>query len=464
MSFHHLYTHALAHRPPSHRRGSAAQLFVVSFAGLILVAALGFRFLPGMYTGEGLGWVDSLFMATSAVCVTGLTVLDPGTQLTPFGQVWLALFIQLGGLGILSLTTLAVARLGRASLSMEEASGAGPVPLRYVDERALLRTVVAVTFTVEAVGAVFLWAAWQDRFGAVGALWPAAFHAVSAFCNAGFSLFSDSLISLRTSPLTLGVVAVLIVLGGVGFVVMEDLRARGLGRSPRLSVHTRLVLVATVGLLAVGAVHYAFFEWHHELAGLPTLHKVTNAAFMSVTARTAGFNTVDYARVTNPSLFMTVLLMLVGGSPGSTAGGLKTITVAVLLLALWGRVRGRTDVTAFGRSIPPETIARAAGIAIGSLFLVGAMVFLLMVTEASEVGYSDRAHLIDVVFEAHSAFGTVGLSTGATSTITPGGRLVLVVLMFAGRVGPAALVAAMITAAGRRGAPYRLGREDVMIG
>jgi trk system potassium uptake protein TrkH len=374
------------------------------------------------------------------------------------------LLIQLGGLGILTLTTLAVARIGRVPLSMEEAGGVGPVPLRYVDERVLLRTVLAVTLALESVGAGALWLDWQETLGAAGAVWPALFHAVSAFCNAGFSLFPDSLVSWRTSPLTLGVVSLLILLGGVGFVVIEDLRARLRRKAPRLSVHTRLVLSTSLALLVVGWGHYLVFEWSHELATLPLRDKITNAFFMSVTARTAGFNTVDYARVSNPSLFFTVLLMLIGGSPGSTAGGLKTTTMATLFLALWARLRGRTDVTAFGRSIPPDTVARAAGLAVGGLVLVGSMVFLLMVTEAPVAGYRDRTHFLDVVFEAHSAFGTVGLSTGVTSGITPAGRVVLSFLMFVGRVGPAALVAAMITAAGRRRIPYRMAREDVMIG
>ncbi|MHB1192325.1 MAG: TrkH family potassium uptake protein [Longimicrobiales bacterium] len=443
---------------------SPARLFVTSFAALILVGTLGFLALPGMYTGEPLSWVDALFMATSAVCVTGLTVMDPGTFLTPFGQLWLLLFIQLGGLGILSLTSLAVARLGRASLSLEEAGGGGPVPLRYVDERALLRTVVAVTFLVEGVGAAALWVTWRGSFGEIGAAWPAVFHSISAFCNAGFSLFPDSLVSLRTSPLTLGVMGALIVLGGLGFVVMEDLRAWMRGRAPRLSVHTRLVLATTSALLAAGWAYFLFFEWSNALADLPVLHKVTNALFMSLTPRTAGFSTVDYGQVANPTFFFVILLMLVGGSPGGTAGGLKTTTAVTLLLAFWTRLKGRTDVTAFHRSLPRGTVGRAASLAVGGLVFLAVMVLLLLMTEAGGSDVHDRARLMNLVFEAHSAFGTVGLSTGVTPDITPAGKLVLIALMFVGRVGPAALMAAMISAAGRRTQAYRFGREDVMIG
>jgi trk system potassium uptake protein len=464
MSFDVLNERPAQREASASRAASPARMFVTSFAGLILVGTLGYLVLPGMYTGEPMSWVDALFMITSAVCVTGLAVVDPGTFLTPFGQFWLLLFIQLGGLGILSLTSLAVARLGRASLSLEEAGGGGPVPLRYVDERALLRTVVAVTFVLEAVGAAALWVAWRGRFGDLGALWPAVFHAISAFCNAGFGLFPGNLTPLRTSPMTMGVVGGLIIVGGLGFVVIEDLRAWIRRRAPRLSVHTRLVLVSTAALVVVGWVYFLVFEWSNELAGLPTLHKVTNAFFMSVTPRTAGFNTVDYARVTNPTFFFTILLMLVGGSPGGTAGGLKTTTAVTLLLALWTRLRGRTDVTAFHRSIPRETVGRAASLAVGGLVFLAVMVLLLLMTEAGHSAHDDRASFMNLVFEAHSAFGTVGLSTGITPAISPPGKLVLVALMFAGRVGPAALVAAMISAAGHRHQTYRFGREDVIIG
>ncbi len=447
------------------RAASPARLFVTSFAALILVGTLGFLALPGIYTGEPLPWVDALFMATSAVCVTGLTVMDPGTFLTPFGQLWLLLFIQLGGLGILSLTSLAMARLGRLSLSLEEAGGGGPVPLRYVDERALLRTVVAVTFLVEGVGAAALWVAWRGTFGELGAVWPAAFHSISAFCNAGFALFPDSLSSLRTSPLTLGVMGTLIVVGGLGFVVMEDLRAWMRGRAPRLSVHTRLVLASTSALLVTAWAYFLFFEWSNALADLPLLHKVTNALFMSLTPRTAGFSTVEYAQVANPTFFFTILLMLVGGSPGGTAGGLKTTTAVTLLLAFLTRIRGRTDVTAFRRSLPRDTVGRAASLAVGGLVFLAVMVLILLMVESGQHDVHDRAFLMNLVFEAHSAFGTVGLSTGITPTVSPVGKLVLVALMFVGRVGPAALVAAMISAAGRRRTQaYRFGREDVMLG
>ncbi len=446
-------------------RLSPVQLFVLSFTTLIAVGTLGLLFLPGLYTGPHLGFVDALFTATSAVCVTGLIVVDTATYFTPLGQAWVVALIQAGGIGILSLTTLVMYALGRRSLSMEEASGGGTgIPVRFVDERALLRSVVEVTFALEAVGAFLLWLDWRRRFGAVDAIWPAVFHAISAFCNAGFSVFSDSLMSLRTSPWTLSVVAALIVAGGLGFLVMQELRMRARRMVPRISVHTRLALTTTAVVIVVAWGAFMVFERNHQLAGLSLPDRLCNAMFMSVTPRTAGFNTVDYGQVSNPSLFLTILLMVVGGSPGSTAGGFKTTTFAILFLAFLSRVRGDRHVHAFGRTIPRETIEKAASLVVGGIILLGAAIFLLMLTEAHVGGFDDRSHLMQLIFEAHSAFGTVGLSTGVTSSVTPAGRVVLVVLMFVGRVGPASMVAAMAAGSSRRKAPFRYGREDVLIG
>lgn len=441
----------------------APQLFLLSFVTLIGVGTAGFLFLPGLYTGEGLGLVDALFTSASAVCVTGLVVVDTATHFTPLGQAWVAALIQAGGLGMLTLTTLVITGLGaRPGLDIEEAAGAAQAPLDYIRRSSLLRTVVITTFLLEAGGATALWWSWKGTMGAAGAVWPAVFHAISAFCNAGFSLFSDSLVGVR-DPITLSTVSFLVVVGGLGFLTFEDLRARYLLRTTRrLSVHTRLVLGVTLFLLVAPVPLFAAFEWHGELAGMAGWERWTNAAFMSVTARTAGFNTVDYGAITNPSLFLTILLMAVGGSPGSTAGGFKTVTLAVLVLALWARLRGDDRVMVFQRSIPRDTVLRAAGVVAGGVLILATTVFLLLLTEP--VGGTDRAGFVHLVFEAHSAFGTVGLSMGATADLSPGGRLLLAVAMFLGRIGPLAAVAAMVAARRRRVGHFRYGEEDVMLG
>lgn len=457
---HHLEPHG------KHRTAlTGVQLLALSFFGLIAVGTAGLLWLPGLYVGPGLGFIDAVFTATSAVCVTGLIVVDTATYFTLLGQAWIALLIQLGGLGILTFTTLVISVLGRrASLGAEQATGGHAAVLDWLDARGLVRAVVALTLGVEAVGAAALWLAWRGTLGNGGAVWPAAFHAVSAFCNAGFSVFSDSLEGYQRSPVTLTVVGALIVLGGLGFLVIEDLRGRYLRRRRRrLSLHTTLVLGATALLLVGGAVLYLLFERNGVLAALPWPDRLTNALFMSVTARTAGFNTVDYNAIGNPSVFLTVILMLVGGSPGSTAGGVKTTTVALLVLLFISRLRGRRHVSARGRTVPDETIDQAAGLAIGAIGLLGITVFVLLATELP-VDVTDRYHFMRIVFEAHSAFGTVGLSMGITPALSSLGKIVLTLLMYLGRVGPLTMAAAMAFAGAHQRTHFRYAQEDVIIG
>jgi trk system potassium uptake protein TrkH len=450
-----------------HHALSAAQLFVLSFLGMIAIGTAGLLWLPGLYAGPGLGFVDALFTATSAVCVTGLIVVDTATYFTPAGQAWILMLLQAGGLGILTFGTFILALLGGRHLEMEEAAGGHAAFLRYVSLRGLLRTVMALTFTVEAIGAVALWIGWRGRFGPGEALWHAVFHSVSAFCNAGFSTFSDSLVGVRTSPLTVGTVSALVVLGGLGFIVVEDLRARWLGRTARrLSVHARLVLTSTGILLGVGLLLFLLLESRTGgvLIGLPWPHRLLNAFFMAVTPRTAGFNTVDYDALTNPGLMLTVVLMGIGGSPGSTAGGMKTVSVSLLVLLLWSRLRGRRHVAAFDRTIPWETIHRAIGLVIGGGAVLVVGTFLLMTTESLTHGAGERAGLARLLFESTSAFSTVGLSMGSTPRLSVPGRLVVAVLMFVGRVGPAAVLAAMFTARRAKRSEVRFAHEDVILG
>jgi trk system potassium uptake protein TrkH len=439
---------------------------VLSFATLIFIGTLGFLALPGIYTGSSLGLLDALFTATSAVCVTGLIVVDTATYFTPFGQLWVLLLIQLGGLGILTFTTLLALAMGRkASLSVEEASVVGAPRLAFLDRRSLISAVVTGTFAVEAVGAFGLWLDWRGEMGTVRAIFPAVFHAISAFCNAGFSTFSDSLMGYQGSWMTLGVVMALVVLGGLGFVVLEDLRAGLKKRSThRLSLHTRIVLVTTILLLVSSWVMFSFFEAGDELIGLGPAHRLLNGLFMAVTPRTAGFNTVDYGSVNNPSVFLTMILMVIGGSPGSTAGGLKTVTFGILVLVLIARLRGDARVSAFGRTLPRETIQRAVGLVIGGIILLAAAVFLLLIVELPSGGPENRAEFVMLVFEAASAFGTVGLSMGVTAALTGLGKAVIILLMFVGRIGPLVVVSAM-TWAGRGSRPaFRYGEEDIIIG
>lgn len=463
--------------PNRWRQLSPPQLLAGSFILLIAGGTLGLRLLPGLYTGPRLGWIDALFTATSAVCVTGLTVVDTATYFTWLGQAWVLLLIQLGGLGIITFTTLVILALGRRlSLEHETVTSATASIAPIVNYRHLARAIVVFTFAVEALGAALLMLYWLPEYGAVGA-WHALFHAVSAFCNAGFSTFSRNLMDFQLQPGVLLTIAALIVIGGIGFVTMDELYLRRRlqrdrrtlrrfgGIIPRLSLHTRFVLVTTAALIVGGWVLLLIFEWQVSLHELPVWAKAVNALFMSITPRTAGFNSVDYSQVSDPGNFLTVLLMAIGGSPGSTAGGLKTTTFALIGLLAWARLRGRTTVDAAGRTVPEETIQRAVGLFVICFAIITIGVFLLLLTEIGRLPSGHGAHgLLPYMFEATSAFNTVGLSMNVTPELTPAGRIIGVILMYLGRIGPLTFAAAIAKPRAAGPGDFRYAYEDVVIG
>lgn len=452
------------------RRLTGPQLLAASFALLILLGTLGLKVLPGLYTGEELGWLDALFTATSAVCVTGLIVVDTATYFTVAGQAWLLLLIQLGGLGIITFTTLIIVALGRRlSLRHERLVDAAAQAAPHIDYQRLTRNVIVFTFALEAIGAVLLYLAWAPELGFTGSAWPALFHAISAFCNAGFSTFGDSLMRFDQAPVILGIVMTLIVFGGIGFLTIEELGMRltawRQGRRYRLSLHTRIVLAMTALLLLGGWALFSLFEWSVTLEGMPVWAKLTNALFMSVTARTAGFNTVDYSDMAARSDFLTIILMMIGGSPGSTAGGLKTTTVALIGLLAWSRFRGHEVTSLWGRSVPEETIQRAVGLLAVAFGLITAAIFAYTTTEmgmdAERLG---QVEFLRHVFEAVSAFNTVGLSMGLTESLSNAGKCVTILLMFLGRVGPLTFAAAIALKKPTPEGEFRYSYEDVVVG
>ncbi len=442
------------------------RLLLVSFLGLILVGTLGLKVLPGLYTGPGLGWLDALFTATSAVCVTGLIVVDTATYFTGAGQLWILLLIQLGGLGILTFTTLIILALGRRlSLHHEAVTAQVADVAPGVDFRHLVRRIVLFTLIFEAAGAAALFLTWLPRFGPGEAAWHALFHAVSAFCNAGFSTFSDSLTAFQGAPGVLGVVMLLVVAGGLGFLTLEELHARGRnGPAARLSLHSRLALSVTAVLLLGGWIGFTFLEWSNTFAALPPWQKALNGLFLSVTTRTAGFNTVDPAAAADSTNFLSILLMSVGGSPGSTAGGMKTTTVALLALLAFARLRGRAHTAAWSRTVPEDTVQRAVGLFVVGFASITAGILLFSVAEIRPLGAAPAGTFLDYMYEAVSAFNTVGLSTGVTAGLAPFTKVLTVLLMYVGRVGPLTFAAAV--ALRRRVHPggFRYAHEDVIIG
>jgi trk system potassium uptake protein TrkH len=451
------------------RRLSPPVLFILSFAVLIAIGTLGLLVLPGLYRGHPLGPLDALFTITSAVCVTGLIVVDTATHFTFWGQLWLLVFIQLGGLGLITLTSLIIGALGRR-LSLQTEMISTPAQVGQGHDVLRLTLIVArFTFLTELAGAACLFVLWLPRFSPTEALWHAVFQAVSAFCNAGFSTFSDSLMGFNESPATLLVISALIITGGLGFLVVTELstwyRAWARQVPRRLSSHSYAAVLTTAALLGLASVLFALFEWRGVLAPFSVPDKLLNAWFMAVTPRTCGFNTISYAHVGNDTAFLTILLMLIGGSPGSTAGGLKTTTFAVLVALAVSRIRGRQFVEVHDRGVPRRTLEQTVSLVLLAVAVLIVALFALNFIESSNVEPAlARRHFLPQAFEAVSAFGTVGLSMDVTSTLTAAARAVLILLMFIGRVGLLSFFSAMTIRTGRAVAGYRPAQEDLVVG
>lgn len=442
--------------PPPRRRGLPPPAWVaLSFLGLILAGTLLLKLPFATPDERPIGWIDALFTSTSASCVTGLVVRDSASGFTGFGQSVLLLLIQVGGLGVMTFSLLYLVLGGRASVEQRvlvEQTLVGAANLR---PGHLLRVVFLFTIACEAAGAALLFPLFSGRLD--DAAWQSIFHSVSAFCNAGFSLLPDSLARFRADAGVNLVVMALIVLGGLGFLIVTDL-LRHRGRWRPLALHTKLAVAVSATLVVAGAAGFWLVESRRSLAGLGAGEQALASLFQSVTARTAGFNTIDFAALSPATLLGMIALMFVGGSPGSCAGGIKTTTAATLLLTLRAELAGRRFVNVFGRTLPRSAVAAAFAVTTSALLAANAGLFVLLATESSS---SDPKHFSDLAFESISALATVGLSTGVTPTLEPGSKLVLVALMFLGRVGPLTLAAVL---AGRRVDDWRHPTETVMIG
>ena len=416
-------------------------LLILSTFGLLAgVGALLLTF-PGASTGaQGVPFIDALFTSMSATCVTGLVVLDTPNDFSTLGHVIILILIQLGGLGIMVLSTFATVMLGgrlglRGEQALEEMLDLTSPGSAY----ELTRFIVVSTLLIEAVGALMLTVAFHYTYGLewLQALWRGTFHAISAFCNAGFSLWSDSLIQFQTDTFVTVVHAALIVLGGLGFTVLAALWLAARGQQRRQSLQTRVVLYMSAGLIVGGTLLYAATEWNATLAGLDTWDKWLNALFQSVTLRTAGFNSVDYAALERSTVLMMIVWMFIGASPGSTGGGIKTTTLAVMLAAIPALLRNQPRALLLRRTIPHDIVYRAATIMTVATMVAVLITFLLLATHDMP--------LEKLVFEAVSALATVGLSIGATGELNAAGKWMIIVTMFIGRVGPISIALALGT-------------------
>ncbi len=406
---------------------------LIFFASVGLVGAI---FLQGEVAQAGLKghrFIDSLFTAVSAVCVTGLAVFDTPTAFSSWGHVIILLLMQIGGLGIISLSAIAVliVQRGRASLVHEQTirdmSG-----YRGTEEvKSVLRRILLYVFATEAIGVLLLWwGFWRHGDAAGMALWRAVFTAVSAFCNAGFALQSDSMVGYQNSSFVLCTLSMLIIAGGTSPLLAMRLPLQI--RQKSLTLQESLVVTSTLVLLLIGAFLFLGTESSVSMQHLDWPSRMVNAFFQSASARTAGFNSLDFANISASTAFALMILMFIGGNPGSTAGGIKTVTASVLAMAVLSTARGRGHVEGFGRRIPPSTVNRALTVCLVGLLTGFVAFFMLSLTQ--------RLPIVPLLFETVSALGTVGLSLGITSQLDDVGRIIIILCMLFGRVGTLTLL------------------------
>ena len=380
-------------------------------------------------------FVDALFTATSATCVTGLTVLPTGSHFSLFGQIVILLLIQTGGLGIMTLSTAFALLLGRSiNLKLKNVMINVMGGTTRINIFQLLKNIVIATAIIEACGAIILLTKFAQDFPIREAIYYSIFHSISAFCNAGFSPFDSNLMMYSDSIIISLGIPLLIFFGGLGFTVILDLYRYFFKpqKVRKLSLHSKIVLTTTAILIVIGLVAFFILEYNNTMKGFSFKHRFLASLFQSVTPRTAGFNTIDNGILTNGSVLMTIVLMFIGASPGSTGGGIKTTTLAILSFAIISMLKGKKDISVFKRRIPNDNFREASGLVFLAATFIFVIVMILLIIEPFRFE--------DIIFEAISAFGTVGLSRGITPFLSSQGKILITLLMYIGRVGPLTLI------------------------
>ncbi len=431
------------------------RIIVCSFLFVILVGTVLLALPFASKDNLSVGLLDAFFTATSAVCVTGLTVVNTALHWSSFGKLVILVLIQIGGLGLMTIFTTIIIFTGR-TITLRE---------RLVIQQSfnqddltgmvrLARNVCIVTFLCEAVAALILgfWFFFRHEQPFFIGLWSGIFHAVSGFCNAGFDIIGNSMENYLTDPVVNTVIMLVIIFGGLGFTVWLDFiktikTVKGEGRLrfktifDRLSLHTKIVLELTLGLIVVGAVLFFIIEYNNPntIGGLNIFNKGMASAFQSVTTRTAGFNTLNQANMEPASQFITIVLMFIGGSPGGTAGGVKTVTFSIILLAIISVVKGRNQIEVHNKHISSYLLQKALAVVMINLTLIIVATVILSITEKSIPGFG----FLDYLFEVSSAVGTVGLTTGITPQLSVLGKFIICICMFFGRLGPITVAVAL---------------------
>lgn len=430
---------------------------MLSFILVIFVGTILLMMPASSAQGQVTAPVDALFIATSATCVTGLVVVDVSSHFSLFGQIVILLLIQVGGLGLMTISTAFAIVLGqRLTLKLESAMYKVVGGSQSLNVLVLLKNIMLATLIIESLGAAFLYIRFRTDFTPLRAFYYSVFHAVSAFCNAGISLLPCNLSSYVGDYIINIGITWLIILGGLGFNVIIDLQHFIFRKNKvrKLTLHSKIVLLVTSLLLVSGAVIFFFVEHHGVMRGLSIKEKLLASWFNSVSARTAGFNVIDIGSLSKASMLITIVLMFIGASPGSTGGGIKTTTIAVLVLSIIGMFKGTRDLSIFNRRIPNSNSREATSLIVLSATIIFIVLFVLLLVEPFSFE--------DLLFEAVSAFGTAGLSTGITPTLTNLGKLLIILLMYVGRIGPLTLIYAF--AVRRRTVNLGYAEENIAIG
>jgi len=438
---------------------SPAQVLVFGFTAVILVGTLLLSMPFASVDGRSTGFLNALFTATSAVCVTGLVVVDTGSYWSTAGQVIILLLIQVGGLGFMTAGTFFLLLMGKKiglrtrlvmQASLNQNSLQGIVNLG--------KHVLIFTFIIEIIFALVLAARWTFDFGFPKALWYGVFHSISAFNNAGFDLFGGfkSLTGYVTDPVVTFIITALIICGGIGFgEFVEIIKLIKFGN--RVDTHTKLVLTTTFVLIVSGTVLIYLFEYSNTLQTLGGFEKIMASYFQSVTPRSAGFSTLDIGAMHGYTQFIIIILMFIGASPGSTGGGIKTTTFAILAVSIMSLSRGQSEATVFKRSIPYQQLAKSVAILIISMALIAVISTTLMITEHDK-------DFIYILFETVSAFGTVGLSMGLTPNLSPAGKALITITMFLGRIGILTMILAFAQRSKKLPAKIKYPQGNIMVG
>jgi trk system potassium uptake protein TrkH len=437
------------------------QILSMGFALVILVGAILLSLPIASQSGEFTPFIDCIFTSTSAVCVTGLVTVDTGTYWTYFGKTVIITLIQIGGLGFMSVATLVFFILGKRitlkeRLVMQEAMNVNSLQGLV----KMIKYVLIFTFSVEAIGAVLFSTQFIPKFGILKGIYYSLFHSISAFCNAGFDLMGDfsSVTAYANNSVIILTISALIATGGLGFFVwVEIYNCKGF---KRLSLHSRVVIYTTLVLIFGGAILMYLFEMNNPntMGGMSPKGKILSSIFASVSPRTAGFNSIPLDKMTTAGIFLTIILMFIGGSPGSTAGGLKTTTAVLLFMTVVSVVRGREETEIFKKRIDKELVYKAFAISVISMALVITVTMILSITEQPDIPFEY------FLYEATSAFATVGLTLGLTTKLTFVGKIVISLTMYAGRVGLLTIILALAKNKNSKSGTIRYPEDKILIG